>query len=252
MKPSEPQVRHRLGITEDCAYIDLEYLKQERCVLTFDPLNIILIAAAVLIFWRLKSVLGQRTGLERPPFVPPAKSPPDLRVVENPQIIPPSAVWQGIADDGSQLAKGLDAIANQQKDFNVTGFIAGAKSAYEMILEAFAKGDTASLKPLLAKPVYDSFAATIDESQKQKQSKVFQFVGMKSTTLKRATLENKRASITVQFVSEMISATLDKNGATVEGDAKTIAEVTDVWTFERDVTSRDPNWKLVSTDDPVE
>jgi predicted lipid-binding transport protein (Tim44 family) len=224
--------------------------------LSFDPLNIILIAAAVVIFWRLKSVLGQRTGLERPPFVPTIKTPPDsrpdLRVVENPEILPPTAVWQGHADEGSNLAKGLEDIAKQQKDFSVTSFIAGAKYAHEMILEAFAKGDKATLKPLLAKPVFDNFAGAIDQVQKSGHSKVFQFVGIKSATLQSALLEGKRAIITIQFVSEMINATLDKDGATLDGDPKFIAEVTDTWTFERDVTSRDPNWKLVATGDAAE
>jgi predicted lipid-binding transport protein (Tim44 family) len=220
--------------------------------LSLDPLNIILIAAAVIIFWRLKSVLGQRTGLERPPIISMPKSPPDLKVIENPQIIPPSPVWQGHAEEGSDLARGLEAISNQQKDFDVTSFIAGAKSAHEMILEAYAKGDKATLKPLLAKPVFDSFVSVIDQDQKRGHSKVFQFVGVKSASLQSALLEGKRAVIVVQFVSEMINATLDKAGATLEGDPKFIAEVTDLWTFERDVTSRDPNWKLVATGDAVE
>jgi predicted lipid-binding transport protein (Tim44 family) len=212
-----------------------------------DPLNIILLAAAVIIFWKLKSVLGQRTGMERPPAVAPAKQQPDLRVIENPEYIPPSPVWQGHAEEGSELAKTLEAIGKQHRDFSVTSFIAGAKAAHEMILEAFAKGNKAELKTLLSKPVFESFAAVVDQNQKLGHSKVFQFVGALATSLETATLEGSKASISVKFVTEMINATLDKNGATIEGDAKAILEDTDLWTFERDLTSRDPNWILTAT-----
>jgi predicted lipid-binding transport protein (Tim44 family) len=212
-----------------------------------DPLNIILLAAAVIIFWKLKSVLGQRTGMERPPAAAPAKPQPDLRVIENPEYIPPNPVWQGHADEGSDLAKALEAIGKLQRDFSVTSFIAGAKAAHEMILEAFAKGDKAELKTLLSKPVFESFVAVIDQNKKLGHVKVFQFVGALATSLETATLEGNKASISVKFVTEMINATLDKNGATIEGDAKAILEDTDLWTFERDLTSRDPNWILTAT-----
>ncbi len=212
-----------------------------------DPLNIILLAAAVIIFWKLKSVLGQRTGLERPPVVTPTKPQPDLRVIENPEYIPPSPVWQGHAEEGSDLAKTLEAIGKQQRDFSVTGFIAGAKAAHEMILEAFAKGDKAALKPLLSKPVFESFSGVIDQNQKMGHSKVFQFVGAVSTNLESAIIDGSKASISINFVTEMINATIDKSGATVNGDAKAVLEDTDLWTFERDLTSRDPNWLLIAT-----
>ncbi len=212
-----------------------------------DPLNIILLAAAVIIFWKLKSVLGERTGTERPPYVPPTRPQPDLRVIENPEYIPPNPVWQGHAAEGSDMAKALESIGKQQKDFSVTSFIAGAKAAHEMILEAFAKGDKSGLKPLLSKAVFESFSSVINQNQKMGYSKVFQFVGALSTSLEAATLEGNRASISVKFVTEMINATLDKNGVTVNGDAKAILEDTDLWTFERDLTSRDPNWILTAT-----
>jgi predicted lipid-binding transport protein (Tim44 family) len=230
------------------AYIGLK----RTTALLSDPINIILLAAAVIIFWKLKSVLGQRTGVERPPFQTPVKPQPNLRVIENPEFIPPSPVWQGHAEENSDLAKGLDAIAKQQKDFSVTAFMAGAKGAHEMILEAYAKGDKAALKPLLSKNVYENFLQYIEDAKKKGQNKVFQFVGLKSAKIKSATLEGTRAAIAVLFISETISALVDKDGSTVEGDAKSVVETTDYWTFERDLTSSDPNWKLVAADDPAE
>jgi predicted lipid-binding transport protein (Tim44 family) len=212
-----------------------------------DPLNLILMAAILAIFWRFKSVLGQRTGLERPPFTPTETPKPNLTVIENPEFLPPSPVWQGHAAEGSNLAKTLEAIAKQDKSFSVTSFIAGAKYAHEMILESFAKGDRSTLKPLLSKSVFDSFAEVIENIKIQNRSKIFQFVGAKSTKIESASLVGSKATVCVKFESEMINATLDKDGNTISGDAKLIVDDIDLWTFERDLTSRDPNWLLIAT-----
>jgi predicted lipid-binding transport protein (Tim44 family) len=212
-----------------------------------DPLNIILIAAILVIFWRFRSVLGQRTGLERPPIAPPVKPKPNLTVIENPEFIPPSPVWQGHAEEGTDLAKTLEAISKQDKSFSVTSFTAGAKYAHEMILESFAKGDRATLKPLLSKSVFDSFAAVIEDNKAKNHSKIFQFVGSKSTKIENASLIGSKATISVKFQSEMINATLDQDGKIISGDAKLIIDDIDLWTFERDLKSRDPNWLLTAT-----
>jgi predicted lipid-binding transport protein (Tim44 family) len=212
-----------------------------------DPLNLFLMAAIAIIFWRFKSVLGQRSGFERPPQTPPQKPAPDLRVIENPSYIAPDPVWQGHAAEGSDIAKTLEAISTQDRDFSVTSFMQGAKAAHEMILESFAKSDRAALKPLLSKSVFESFAAVIEENKAKGHKKIFQFVGNKATSLEAASLNGSKAAISVKFISEMINATLDKNGKTLQGDDKAILEDVDLWTFERDLKSRDPNWLLVAT-----
>ncbi len=221
-----------------------------------DPLNVILLAVAAIVVWRLWSVLGTRTGLEKPPLTMQPK--PDIPKADNKnepidgEILPPEGkkpVWAGHAKEGSDVAAGLTAIAVRSPDFTVPSFVRGATAAYEMVLEAFAKGDKAALKTLLSKELLENFAGEIDKRAAQGRSMKFQFVGVKSTELKRAALIGNKAQVELDFVSEMISATLDKAGAVVDGDEKSIRTVTDLWTFERDVTSRDPNWKLVATDD---
>ncbi len=223
----------------------------------FDPLNIILLAVAVIIFWRLKVALGQRTGTEKPPLdlgrVKETARPDGDNVIQMPgqRSAPESIepVWKGHAAEGSETAKGLEAIVAVAKGFNTAQFMSGAKSAYEMILEAFAAGDRQALKPLLSKEVYESFAAAMDERAKLGQTMVFQFVGVKSADLDRAGLQGKRAQLTVRFRSDMISALNNKDGTIAEGDPKAVQDVSDLWTFERDTSSKDPNWKLVATDD---
>lgn len=221
--------------------------------MSFDPTNLVLIIAAIMVFWKLKSVLGQRTGFERPPTMPIATPEPSSNVIDlKPNPIKAEPVWKNYAEEGSKLAQGLEAIASLQKDFTGSEFLRGAKSAYEMILSDFAKGDKLGLKPLLSSAVYDGFAAAIDQHKAAGETKFFKFVGLKSSKIVGATMTGKRAAIEVMFVSEMISATLDKTGNTIEGDTKAISDVSESWTFERDLTSRDPNWKLVATSDALE
>ncbi len=221
----------------------------------FEPLNLALLFAAAFVVWKLATVLGQRTGNETRKFDPfsPDKdgSKSDKLVVdEQPgaeNSVPKLAVWEGFAERDSELAKALEAIALESPGFSPKEFLNGAKIAYELILEAFAKGNKSDLKPLLAKEVLNDFSTAIDSRLAANQSAVMQFIGVKSAKIENASHDGKLIQVAVRFVGEMINATLDKDGSTVEGDPKTIKEVVDYWTFEKDIRSKDPNWKLIDT-----
>jgi predicted lipid-binding transport protein (Tim44 family) len=241
----------------------------------FDPLNLLILAIAVVIFFRLRSVLGRRTGNERPPFDPfaarrnkngeeakpgrPEEAPgnvitlPRDRTSETkpPDAEPAAPIWTGYAEEGSPLAKGLERIAAADRDFSPASFIGGAKVAYEMVVTAFAQGDKQALKNLLSREVYDGFAAAIDNREKAGEKLESRFVGIDKADLVAADLNGRKATVTVRFVSELISSTTNRAGEVIDGDPKQIREITDVWTFERDVGSRDPNWKLVATESPA-
>ncbi len=238
--------------------------------MTFDPLNILLLAVALVVFWRLKSVLGTRTGTEKPPIDPfQAKrqdvdktSDPPGTVIRFPQNANPAPqqneerepaepVWKGFAEPDSELAAALENLASADPAFTPRTFVEGAKMAYEMIIDSFAKGDKAALKNLLSRDVFEGFAGAIDDREAAGQRVESRFVGIDKAKIEQASLVGSRASITLRFVSELITATYSKSGDLVEGDPMHIREVTDVWTFERDVTSRDPNWKLVATQAPA-
>jgi len=225
----------------------------------FDPLNLILLAVALVVLWRLRSVLGTRTGHERPPMPAPAANPrrdQEPAVNDGPPLgvddrEPPKPVWHGVAAEGSDVAKALESIAARSPGFDANQFLDGAKLAYEMILQAYAAGDKAALRPLLGNDVLQSFGGAIDRRKTDGAHFVFQFVGVKSASLSRAALDGRNAQLTVCFHSEMIQALVAKDGTVLEGNDKGIRVVEDIWTFERDVTSRDPNWKLVATDDDI-
>jgi predicted lipid-binding transport protein (Tim44 family) len=233
-----------------------------------DIYTIIFLALAVFIFLRLRNVLGQRTGSERPPYDRPARNVvqgaqdnttnnnavpiPGAVIDQAPlaptaDVVPPTDRWKGLAEPGTPLAQGLDAIAAQDSSFDPRHFISGARSAYEMIVLAFANGDRRSLKDLLSSEVYDSFEGAIKDREKHEQKTETRFVSIDKAELVNAEARDRSAQLTVRFVSQMISVTRDKAGTIVDGNPDKVADITDVWTFARDVTSRDPNWKLVGT-----
>jgi len=229
-----------------------------------DIYTIIFLALAVFIFLRLRNVLGQRTGSERPPFDRAARNAvqgaPDSTVVPiagkvldqaplapTAEVTLPSDRWKGLAESGTVLAQGLDAIAAQDSAFDPRHFISGARSAYEMIVLAFANGDRRALRDLLSSEVYDSFETVIKDREKHEQKTETRFVSIDKAELVGAEQRDRTAQLTVRFVSQMISVTRDKSGTIVDGNPDKVADITDVWTFARDTTSRDPNWKLVGT-----
>ncbi|MFH0298025.1 Tim44/TimA family putative adaptor protein [Bradyrhizobium sp. 31Argb] len=227
-----------------------------------DIYTIIFLALAVFIFLRLRSVLGQRTGSERPPYDRAAPNvlqrdnnvvPMPGSVIDQPpplpskDVTPPSDRWKGIAEPGTALAQGLDGIVAQDSSFDPRHFISGARSAYEMIVLAFANGDRRALRDLLSSEVYDSFDAAIKDREKHEQKTETRFVSIDKAEIVSAEARDRAAQVTVRFVSQMISVTRDKAGTIVDGNPEKVADITDVWTFARDTASRDPNWKLVGT-----
>jgi len=230
----------------------------------FDLTNILLLAVAVIVFFRLRSVLGRRTGNERPrldPYAAPDAASPREResnVVTLPrtEVRPPAATPAGPGVDerlgslppDSSALQPLREIAAADPRFEIGAFLTGAKAAYETIVTAYAHGDRDTLRNLLSPEVYDSFNAVIAERESREETTEFSFVGISSAAVTDASLTGQIAHVTVRFVSELVTAVRDRMGNVVEGDLKAVRSVTDVWTFARDVRSPNPNWRLVATD----
>ena len=233
----------------------------------FDIYTIIFLALAVFIFFRLRSVLGQRTGRERSPYDPYSTRDAVRSPANNDKIVtlpqrpaepavsrppadpspPPADRWKDVAEAGSSVAAGLDAIAGVDQGFDAKHFLTGARAAYEIIVTAFAEGNRKTLKNLLSSDVYQGFAGAIGDRESRGEQIDQSFVGIKSADIVEAELKNGIAQLTIKFDSELISATRDRAGDVISGDPKRIKEVTDIWTFAREITSRDPNWKLIAT-----
>src|SRR5436190_2558679 len=231
----------------------------------FDIYTIIFLALAVFIFLRLRSVLGQRTGRERPPYDPysardAVRGATNDKVVKLPgrpateaaqrplDTAEPAERWKGIAEPGTAVAGGLDTVAREDKTFDAKHFVTGARAAYEMIVLAYAQGDRRALKNLLSREVYEGFEAAIRERETKGETVETKFVAIDKSDITGAELRGRMAQVTLRFVSQLISVTRDKSGNVIEGNAEKVTDVTDVWTFARDLSSRDPNWKLVATE----
>lgn len=223
---------------------------------------------AVVILWRLRSVLGTRTGSERPPFNPYERRRPDTedKADDNVVALPPrpagveppkhdeqtralklQSELDRYAPDNEQLQAGLKEIAEADPAFSPKQFLDGGVAAYEMIVTAFAEGDRKTLKTLLDKDVFDSFESEIAARESRNEKVDFTFVGFNDVKLTEAEVDRRNAQITVEFNAQVISATHDESGALVDGDEEAIVNIADEWTFARSVRSRDPNWKLIAT-----
>lgn len=235
-------------------------------------MTLIFLVIAVLIFLKLRSVLGRRTGdeparferyrSERAAAEAQAAAKAEGKVVTLPRrerdaAAETAAPQQSDADrahrmtqfagGNAALARGLIATAAADPRFDPTEFLRGAKAAYEAIVMGFAEGNRALLKDLLGPEVYEGFARAIDDREARKERIEQSFVGIKSAELTEADLRSRTAFMTVKFVSELISTTRNMANEIVTGDPKRIRDVTDVWTFARDVGNANPNWRLVST-----
>lgn len=224
-------------------------------------LDIIFFAmVAGFLILRLRGVLGRRTGNEnserwqsRPPRQPNGKTPPGAPaegLPENVTRLPERAARPAEAapiETGSPLDGALNQIKQADRNFDPRGFAAGARSAFEMIVGAFAQGDTGTLRPLLSDEVYEQFAAAIRARQQAKQTLETTLIGIRSVEISDARLDGRNAVVTVKIVSEQVNITRDADGKVVDGDPNRVSTITDLWTFSRDTRSRDPNWALVAT-----
>lgn len=224
-----------------------------------DFITLFFLVAAVLIFLQLRSVLGRRTGSEKPPFDPysareAAKAPAgdDGKVVTLPrrELTDEEKYSEidGMAKPGTSLNAALRELLAVDPSFKPKEFLNGARMAYEMIVMAFADGDRKTLKNLLSKEVYEGFDAAISEREARGEVVKSTFVGIDRADITNASVSNMEEQVTVRIVSQLISATFDKDGNLVDGDQESVADVTDIWTFARDARSKDPNWKLVATE----
>jgi len=223
--------------------------------------TVVVVVLAVVILFQLRSVLGRRTGHERPPFDPysrPAKV--ETEASEKASTLPASqenaqdefADINEIAPVGSSLNRNLRSICRLDANFTPASFCEGVRAAYEMIMTAFANDDRQSLQNLLTREVFDGFSAAIDERNKRGEKVQFSFIATTKIEIVAANLQDGIAEITLNLCSEVISATYDEQRQLVDGDPQAVVEIHDRWTFIRDTGHANPNWLLAATDDDQE
>nr|PZN87858.1 MAG: preprotein translocase subunit Tim44 [Pseudomonadota bacterium] len=238
---------------------------------TIDVITLLFLIVAVVVVLKLRSVLGRRTGDEEARYQRQLRAQQEAReraaaakgkVVTLPRRERETATVGGsesvaVADAETRvknfaagntlIEEGLLSIARADATFDPEHFLRGAKQAYEMIVMAFAEGNRKLLKDLLSREVFDSFVAAIAERESRGEQIDQSFVGINKAEIVEAELKGTTAQVTVKFISQLISATRDAAGQVIAGDPQRIREVTDIWTFAREVTSRNPNWRLIAT-----
>lgn len=237
----------------------------------FDIYTLLFLVLAVVIFLRLRSVLGRRTGNERPPYDPYSPSEPVGSQKSSDTVVnlprgrggaeggdagpQPSAAdiearLEDHAPKNSELAKSLTEVMRADPSFDPTQFLEGAKVAYEMVVAAFAEGDEATLQQLVDDEVFESFRRSIAERKERGEKAETTLIAINKADIIEADVKRGVEQVTVRFASELITVVRDADGDIVEGDPETVRDVTDIWTFSRQIASRDPNWQLVATQTP--
>ena len=221
-------------------------------------LDIILFAAiAGFLVYRLRSVLGRRTGEERQRPNPFAVDQSGQGLPDN--VIPmPDRSRPGVdsgpptpaPDEPFSLATGLAQVKAADPTFDEKGFLQGARAAFTMIVGAYAKGDTATLRPLLSDDVYDSFAGEIRRRFAAGEKHETKIERIRDADVLEARMDGRTALVTVKFVSEQTIVTYSDDGVVLDGDPEKLLEIIDIWTFARNTRIRDPNWSLVETRTP--
>ncbi len=207
-----------------------------------DPTLIIFIALSAFIAYRLYSVLGARTGEERP------------RDIEGLQRAKPREAQEAEAATEAEPAKPLPPVSAPAEPlraadpaFDEKAFIDGARGAYELIVEAFTSGDLKSIRRFLSQSVFETFRDAVAARDKDGRRADLKFVGIETARIAASKVEDGHLVATIDFLSNQVRSTYDKAGALIEGDPARIDLVKDRWTFSRPLGSADPNWTLVAT-----
>jgi predicted lipid-binding transport protein (Tim44 family) len=214
-------------------------------------LTVIVILALVALFvgLRLYSVLGERTGHEQQPILKPAETPRVEPRVNQPTTTTPSPAEAGDMAFVPTAGPGVRAILAADPSFDVARFLEGAKAAYRLILEAFWKGDAETLRPHVDDHVYETFATAIEQRKKEGLTLDNRLVNVDQAVISEASAERGIAILTVRFEADIAAVTRNAESQVVAGSLSDAVQTRDLWTFRRDIASRDPNWVLVETDE---
>jgi predicted lipid-binding transport protein (Tim44 family) len=225
----------------------------------FDMSTVIFALVALFVAFKLRSVLGVRNdaGRQGGRFLSPlrrtlgpqgpAVAPADA-AAPAPLPRPAADRWKGVAEPDTPVWNGLEAIAAADSRFSPQAFLSGARVAAEMVVHAFAAGDSATLRGLMAPEAFANFDNAIRARAAAGHSMTTTVVSIDEANIIGAQLVSATAQLSVRFAAKLASVVRDTAGATVSGSPNTVADHIDVWTFVRDVRSRDPNWTLTATE----
>tara|TARA_B100000579_G_scaffold116414_1_gene93373 strand:- start:121 stop:807 length:687 start_codon:yes stop_codon:yes gene_type:complete len=212
---------------------------------------LILAMIAVFIINRLKNVLGKKTGNEQDiveKFTQGKssfkESPPDnTSQVKNSKNKEKLSLKRFHPED--KVNNSLKSIHRLDLNFSIEDFINGAKKAFEFIISNYSQENIKPLKKLLSPQIFNDFDSQITERTKKKQNLDITIISIKDSKIINAEISKKSlASITVNFLSEQVQITKNLKGDIIDGDSNQILEISENWTFNRNLKNKDPNWTL--------
>lgn len=207
---------------------------------------IILLLVVLFIFNRLKNVLGTRPeGTKATPLSEESAAKIfDIIMEENERNAKKQVQDITPKEEKSPLQQELDKIPG----FNADSFLTGAKRAFEIIVTAFAKGDIETLESLVSPKLVKKFQDILKQRQSEGITAETDLIGFTETAIVNVKIgKNDMAKISVKFVSEQVNLLKNAKEEIIEGDENFVQNITDIWTFERCLTSANPNWLLTST-----
>jgi predicted lipid-binding transport protein (Tim44 family) len=211
---------------------------------------VILAMIFALLALRLYSVLGKRTGHEQQMPAPVDDRPAVPLSAPRPAIdARPEAARVGEMLMAPEAQSGIRAIIGADRNFDVTRFLGGARSAYGMTLDAFWKGDRDRLRQLCDDDVYGAFASVIDEREAAGHVLDNRLVRVDNARITDAGMNGSTAQVSVQFEADIAAITRDADGVVIAGSMEDAIGTREIWTFARDTRSRSPDWTLVATDE---
>ncbi len=214
------------------------------------PIDIVLFAmVAAFLVLRLRSVLGRRQGFERPaePVQPADATPRPAPRGDGPVIdgTAQSLRVRNLPPPGSPQAQALARMSVVEATFDPARFLDGAEAAFRIIVAAFAAGDRAKLRPLLSDDTYHAFEGAITAREAAGETQRTEIRSIESSAIESAELRGVTADITVRFVSDQVNVTIGRDGLPSAG-TDAVTEITDLWSFERNLATPDPTWRLVA------
>lgn len=214
------------------------------------PIDLLLFGMiAAFLVLRLRGILGRRTGFERQQAERPGGPVPVPGIGRPAPVIDaqaePAPPARPLPDPSSPVGVTLQRMQGVDPGFDPAAFLRGAEAAFRMIVDAFARGDRVALRPLLADGTYRSFETAIAERETRGETQRSEIKGIERAAIEDAVLDGSTARLTVRFVSDQVAETLDRAGRPVAG-TDAVTEITDLWTFERDLRQPDPAWRLTA------